>query len=434
MNAPDKPLIEVLGISKRYLLRSTSAEPTLIDTIGAMGSTLFAALRSPKRFHFHEPREFWALRDISFQVALGEVVGIIGNNGAGKSTLLKILSRITEPTNGVATYSGHVGSLLEVGTGFHPELSGRDNIFLNGAILGMRRHDIARRFDEIVAFAGVEQFIDVPVKRYSSGMYLRLAFAVAAHLDTDILFVDEVLAVGDVSFQRKCLARMSEVARAGRTILFVSHNLTAIKALCKRTLFLRDGRLMADGETSRVLMEYLKSELAADGSATVRQWTESEAPGSDKIRMVGASVRPVGGTTVDPIDVATGFLVELCYRNLAPDAVLNVSVMVHDQQGLLLFDIGSWDPPVPVAVGLYRSRCTIPGYLLNNGSYSISLAFRERGELLLELPNVFQIDILDNDDGRYGWYGKWEGLLRPRLQWITEAVDGDARDRLRSLN
>src|SRR4029077_5462235 len=177
----------------------------------------------------------------------------VGNNGAGKSTLLKILSRITEPTNGLITYSGRVGSLLEVGTGFHPELSGRDNIFLNGAILGMRRREIVRRFDEIVAFAGVERFIDTPVKRYSSGMYTRLAFAVSAHLDTDIMLVDEVLAVGDVGFQSKCLARMSEVARDGRTILFVSHNLTAIKALCKRTLVLEAGRLSADGETAEVL-------------------------------------------------------------------------------------------------------------------------------------------------------------------------------------
>ena len=294
MSTSGEPLIDVAGVGKRYLLDRARTERTLIDTLGAAGLKLAKALRSRGK-PGSEKREFWALRDISFQVAPGEVVGIIGNNGAGKSTLLKILSQITEPTTGEVTYSGRVGSLLEVGTGFHPELSGRDNIFLNGAILGMRRRDIARHFEEIVAFAEVEQFIDMPVKRYSSGMYLRLAFAVSAHLDTEILLVDEVLAVGDVSFQKKCLARMSEVARDGRTVLFVSHNLTAIKALCKRTLALKDGKLAADGETDGVLSDYLKGALAANGLKTMRQWRESDAPTSETISMISASVRPVGG-------------------------------------------------------------------------------------------------------------------------------------------
>ena len=420
MSIVGRPVIDVVGIGKHYRLHS--AERTLKDTLGALASNL----RSPTRSWWQKPTAFWALRDISFEVGFGEVVGIIGENGAGKSTLLKILSRITEPTTGTVSYSGHVGSLLEVGTGFHSELSGRDNIFLNGAILGMRRRDVARRFDEIVSFAGVERFIDIPVKRYSSGMYLRLAFAVAAHLDTEILLVDEVLAVGDAAFQKKCLARMGEVARGGRTILFVSHNLTAIKALCKRTLALKSGHLVADGETGRVLTDYLKGILTADTLATKRQWTESEAPISDKICMISASVRPEGGTLNDPIDVATSFVIELYYRNLAAGTLLHVGLTMHDQQGLLLFDgTGSWEPPVPLAVGLYRSRCKLPGDLLNDGVYSLTLTFRERDEVLLEVPNILQVEIMDNEHGRDSWFGKWGGVLRPHFEWITERVEGD---------
>ena len=426
MTGANRPVIDVAGVSKQYLLRSTSAERTLIDTIGALGSRLPAILQQRRSPRSHKAREFWALRDISFQVTLGEVVGVIGNNGAGKTTLLKILSRITEPTSGVVTYFGRVGSLLEVGTGFHPELSGRDNIFLNGAILGMRRHDIARHLDEIVAFAGIEGFIDLPVKRYSSGMYLRLAFAVAAHLDTDILLIDEVLAVGDINFQKKCLARMNEIAREGRTILFVSHNLTAIGALCKRTLALREGRLVADGETGRVLKEYLKSALTEIGLGSMRRWNESAAPESAKIRIMSVSISPVGGKPGDAIDVATSFSIEWQYCNCVSGTALNIALLMRDQQGLLLFSVGSWDAPVPLARGQYRSTCTIPGYTLNDGTYLITLEFRENTELLLELPNVLQIEILDSNDGRHGWFGKWEGLLRPRFPWVTEAVNVDA--------
>ena len=422
MSNSNEPLIDVVEVSKRYFLKRKLPERTLIDTLGSFRPKLRALLHSPGRAFSQDKREFWALRNIRFQVARGEIIGIIGNNGAGKSTLLKILSRITEPTCGSVNYSGRVGTLLEVGTGFHSELSGRDNIFLNGAILGMRRQNIACRFDEIVAFAGVEQFIDEPVKRYSSGMYLKLAFAVAAYLDTDILLVDEVLAVGDLEFQKKCLARMGEVANDGRTILFVSHNLTAIKALCKRTIALQDGKLVADGETDAVLRHYLKSTLAANGLATSRQWAENENIGR-KVRMLSVSVRPVAGASTDLIDVTTSFSIEWYYRNLTPGLVLNCTLSMHDQQGLLLFDVGSWDPPLPMAVGLYRTRCTIPGYLLNNGSYRITLVFRERDEVLLELPNVLQLEIADSEAGRCGWFGKWEGLFRPRLPWATEAVE-----------
>ena len=239
--------------------------------------------------------DLWALRDVSFEVKRGEVVGIIGRNGAGKSTLLKILSRITEPTAGSAKIHGRVGSLLEVGTGFHPELTGRENIYLNGAILGMRRAEIERKFDEIVAFAEIERFLDTPVKRYSSGMYVRLAFAVAAHLEPEILLVDEVLAVGDAQFQKKCLGKMGDVAKEGRTVLFVSHNMVAVQTLCQRAFWLDSGQLKAQGEVGTIVTTYLRAGLAED-DVTERVWPDiATAPGNETVRLHRISVRPEDG-------------------------------------------------------------------------------------------------------------------------------------------
>jgi lipopolysaccharide transport system ATP-binding protein len=416
-------VIDVCGLSKRYVLGGGLTERKLLDFLGSAASNFATSLRSPR--DSRERREFWALRNVSFQVTSGEVVGIIGNNGAGKSTLLKILSRITEPTAGEVTYSGRIGSLLEVGTGFHSELNGRDNIFLNGAILGMRRHDIVRHFDEIVDFAGVEQFLDTPVKRYSSGMYMRLAFAVAAHLDADILLVDEVLAVGDTSFQKKCLARMDKVARDGRTVLFVSHNLTAIRGLCKRTLVLEGGRLAADGETGQVLADYMKSSSVADGITTVRRWSEENAPRTDAVRVMSASLAPVGGAPLDLIHVNDDISFTCYYQNSSPGTVLKLCMVLNDQQGLKLFDTGSWDPPLPLEAGVYRTSCIIPRDLLNDGYYSLSLVFRNRqDEVLLRVSRALQFQIIDSDDGRHGWFGKWGGILRPRFPWKTEAVTG----------
>jgi lipopolysaccharide transport system ATP-binding protein len=423
MNNNQPTAVDVRAVSKSYSINSTLAQRTLIDSLATAGRSLGEALRSPKAFLSRNVQEFWALRDISFQVAQGEIVGIIGDNGAGKSTLLKILSRITEPTSGAVTYSGRVGSLLEVGTGFHPELTGRDNIFLNGAILGMSRRDIIRHFDEIVAFAGVERFIDTPVKRYSSGMYLRLAFAVAAHLDAEILLIDEVLAVGDVNFQKKCLARMGEVTRDGRTILFVSHNLPAIKSICHRTLVLDGGRLAADGNTNQVLAEYLKTKAAANDMATERRWTESDAPASEAVRIISASVYPVCGTPNASIDVSTSFLIECKYRSLVSSVPLSITISMHDAQGLLLFAIDPAEPPLPRPAGAYRSSCLVPGNLLNDGSYTITLVFHDGSRILLELPYIIRINILDSDDGRSGWFGKWEGILRPHFSLKTEALE-----------
>src|SRR5688572_13004033 len=250
----------------------------------------------------------WALQDVSFEASHGEAIGIIGRNGAGKSTLLKILSRITEPTAGVARLYGRVGSLLEVGTGFHPKLTGRENIFLNGAILGMRRAGIARKLDEIVAFAEIEQFLDTPVKRYSSGMYVRLAFAVAAHLDTDVMIVDEVLAVGDASFQRKCLQKMEDVGHHGRTVLFVSHNVTAVTRLCPRALLLERGRLVADGRSHDVVRQYLRSDV---GTRAMRVWNEASSPSNRFVRLRSISVQDPTGTPAEHIDIRLPAVISL---------------------------------------------------------------------------------------------------------------------------
>jgi lipopolysaccharide transport system ATP-binding protein len=363
----------------------------------------------------------WALRDVSFEVAAGEVVGIIGPNGAGKSTLLKVLSRITEPTTGYAEVRGRVGSLLEVGTGFHSELTGRENIFLNGAILGMRHAEIRRKFDEIVAFAEVERFIDTPVKYYSSGMHLRLAFAVAAHLEPEILFVDEVLAVGDAAFQKKCLGKMGDVARHGRTVLFVSHNLVAIEALCGRALWLKDGRVVQDGEPRTVVSSYLRT---TSSPTTERTWlTPGDAPGTEHLRLHRVGVRPADGFPSGALDVHTPFRFEVEYWNGDAAAHVSVSIALYDEKETLLFDIG---PPLvpdwrhrPSPTGLLKTVCHVPGNLLNDGRYRVALVVWRHHAPVIELPDALEFDIQDSIEDRDGWYEKWPGAIRPVLKWET---------------
>ncbi|MEO8176323.1 MAG: polysaccharide ABC transporter ATP-binding protein [Sphingomicrobium sp.] len=406
--------ISVDTLGKRYRLLTTRST-SLREAISEAGVRLFR--RAPD-----DPaaKSFWALRDVSFNVGEGEIVGIVGNNGAGKSTLLKILSRITPPTEGSVRLRGRVGSLLEVGTGFHPELSGRDNIFMNGVLLGMERREIRRRFDEIVAFAEVEKFIELPVKRYSSGMYLRLAFAVAAHLETDILLIDEVLAVGDIAFQKKCMARMDEVAHAGRTILFVSHNLTAVQALCPRTIWIDHGGLLADGETRDVLTRYLKS-ANTTGSANERQWPGDDGPSAGNIRLRRAVVRPAGGMPSDPIDVTAAIEVEFDMFVARPTAAATAGFQLINDQGLLVFDTGPEEGPVTWRQGFHRLRATIPGDLLNAGSYRVTLFLYRDGNAELQMPEVLVFDVLDSPDNRHGWYGTWPGAIRPHLAWTHEA-------------
>lgn len=413
--------IRVEGLGKEYRIGTARRWPTLrdalVDGARAAGRFLVGRGRSPAE-------TVWALRGVTFEVPLGGTVGIIGGNGAGKSTLLKILSRITEPTEGEAWIRGRVGSLLEVGTGFHPELTGRENLFLNGAILGMKRREIARKFDEIVDFAGVERFIDTPVKHYSSGMYLRLAFSVAAHLEPEILVVDEVLAVGDAEFQKKCLGKMGDVAREGRTVIFVSHNMPAVRGLCERAIWLRDGTVVDEGEAGALVSRYLRHAVE---STVDRTWPDPDsAPGNDEFRLRRASVRPVGGAPGDPIDVRTASLVELEYWNLQPGARVDLSLRVYDDQGTLLFDAGPTAEPRPLAVGVYRDVCRIPGDLLNDGIHSMELCvFRDRGEVIYQQRDLLVVHVADAPDLRGGWFGKWPGAVRPILPWTTEVLRED---------
>jgi lipopolysaccharide transport system ATP-binding protein len=321
-----------------------------------------------------EVEQFWALRDVSFEVKRGEVLGIIGRNGAGKSTLLKILSRITEPDSGRAVVRGRVASLLEVGTGFHPELTGRENIFLNGAILGMTRVEIRKKFDEIVAFAEVERFLDTPVKRYSSGMYVRLAFAVAAHLEPEILIIDEVLAVGDVEFQKKSLGKMQSVAsKENRTVLFVSHNLRAVESLCSRAILLGSGTCTMQGDSRSVVARYLASDRLSDGA---RIWAEEDAPGNDKLSLLAIRLIAVDGTLRSSLDSDSDFWVELEFVVREANPNLCVGFDLANAEGVTVFRTYQTDKPSSdwpkVNIGRNRWRCRIPNGLLNGGQFLIN--------------------------------------------------------------
>jgi lipopolysaccharide transport system ATP-binding protein len=365
----------------------------------------------------------WALREVSFDVARGEVIGIIGRNGAGKSTLLKILSRITDPTSGKAFIKGRVGSLLEVGTGFHPELTGRENIYLSGAILGMKRAEIARKFDEMVAFAEIEKFIDTPVKRYSSGMYVRLAFAVAAHLEPEVLLVDEVLAVGDAAFQKKCLGKMGDVAKEGRTILFVSHNMVAVQNLCDRSLWLQDGQVVKEGQTSEVVSDYLSKSFKP---ITEQVWDNiSTAPGNENVRIHRVCVRPENGAPSDLITMETPISVEVEYSNLVPGAILHIALQVFNEQQVVAFVTSSIDMDLQMRerllpVGRFLSRCLIPGNLLNEGSHNLLLlVLKNTSKIICRLDDALTFDVLDTSKRPGTWYGREPGVIRPKLAWET---------------
>jgi lipopolysaccharide transport system ATP-binding protein len=337
---------------------------------------LISAARAPFRWlgkeQAQESGTIWALKDVSFDIKHGEAVGIIGRNGAGKSTLLKILSRITRPTRGAAEIFGRVGSLLEVGTGFHPELTGRENIFLNGAILGMRRKEIDRKFDEIVAFSEIEKFLDTPVKYYSSGMYVRLAFAVAAHLEPEILLVDEVLAVGDAQFQKKCLGKMGDVAQGGRTVLFVSHNMQAVRSLCNEAFLIDSGALISQGDVQSIIREYMASQSLSKGEVI---WDSDTAPGNPEARLTSIRVLSEDGEVQETCPSGQAIVIEMSFLTQKINKALCVGFDLITSDGTTVFRSYQTDLPFEewpiVQIGKNKWRCIIPPGLLNAGEYYV---------------------------------------------------------------
>jgi lipopolysaccharide transport system ATP-binding protein len=419
-------VVSVEGLGKRYRIGRQR------DPYGRLTESLWGAMRAPVDLLRGKRREtgewIWALRDVSFDLRQGDVVGVIGRNGAGKTTLLKVLSRITEPTEGSATLRGRVGSLLEVGTGFHPELTGRENVFMSGAVLGMRRAEIIRRFDEIVEFAGIEQFLDTPVKRYSSGMQVRLGFAVAAHLEPEILFIDEVLAVGDADFQKKCLGKMSEIGQAGRTILFVSHSMPAMLRLCERAVLLDHGRVVTAGPTHDVVRAYLESDL---GRTSERRWDNpSTAPGDDVARLRSVRVVRAQGGRGDEVDITEPLDIEIEYWSAASgDLRPSVNVHVFNGEGICLFAVddssnAGWRS-IPRRPGLVRSTCRIPGNFLAEGRVTLNVAvatYNPTHGHAVELDAIaFQVVDRTEGDGVRGTYaGEWPGVVRPMLDWTVD--------------
>lgn len=415
-------VIKVSNLSKRYMIGESAG--SLREQLTYFARRLFGRSKTSKS----KDNIIWALKDINLEVEQGEVLGIIGHNGAGKSTLLKLLSRITHPTTGRIEMHGRVASLLEVGTGFHPELTGRENIYMNAAILGMRRAETRKRFDEIVAFAEVEQFIDTPVKRYSSGMYTRLAFAVAAHLEPEILIVDEVLSVGDMAFQKKSLGKMEDVSQQGRTVLFVSHNVGAVSSLCTRAIHLKNGVVQKIGKTSEVVSDYIGFGLDKDGGQRI--WKPGEAA-NNRIQLLGIRVINDDQITSD-VDIGKDIIVEVDYEVLEEGVQAYVSLQLFDKVGigvlatanipsanLIIDDLAGKS----LTLGVYRSRCVIPANTLNDTLYRLTVVL---------LTNVSRIDVMEDnaiaftghDSGsmRKEFTGNWLGVVRPRLAWQTQTL------------
>lgn len=376
-------------------------------------------------------KDFWALKDVSFSVNKGEVIGVIGRNGAGKTTLLKLLSRITYPTSGHAVIRGRVNSLLEVGTGFHPELNGRENIYLSGAILGMTKKEIDSRFDEIVEFSEIGEFLDTPVKRYSSGMYVRLAFAVAAHLEPEVLFVDEVLAVGDYKFQKKCLEKMGKVSQEGRTILFVSHNLASVARLCNRSILLEKGRLVAEGPTSDVIEKYigLREEMGSEVN-----WNLNEAPGDPTAKVKSVRILSDQNTPSCRLDANKDFSVEMTYWNFIEGSKLLPCIRLVNNEGVIIFTANNlpsvclepdawYDRSSPR--GLFRSVCKIPANLLKEGYYFVNIVISNLAGVIDSYSHVYEdqvlsFEIIDKEGLHKEHHSTLLGVIQPKLDWKTE--------------
>jgi lipopolysaccharide transport system ATP-binding protein len=416
--------VRVVNLGKQYRIGMvTAGYRTLREALAEQISAPIRRLREGNS----EANKIWALKEVSFEVRQGQALGIIGRNGAGKSTLLKILSRVTDPSEGFAEIHGRVGALLEVGTGFHPELTGRENIYLNGAILGMKRTEISRKFDEMVSFAEVEKFIDTPVKRYSSGMYLRLAFAVAAHLEPEILVVDEVLAVGDAEFQRKCLGKMTEVASEGRTVLFVSHNMSAVLRLTEESLVIEKGQLVLRAPSTQAVDYYLSRGLSQEGQ---RRWLDDEVPASAApFCPLGIRVCNTQGAVLESLRSIEALTIELQYRLDAAITGLRVGIYLMNARGeFILTSFDTDDPGLferfgSRPAGIYTSRCVLPPDFLNEGRYILGVnasSFRVRRYFQDEQALAFSVDA----SGAPGmqWPEARIGPVRPRLEWKIEAV------------
>jgi lipopolysaccharide transport system ATP-binding protein len=422
--ASEKLVIKVDHLSKKYRL-GVFGSGTLREDIGLF----LAKLRGKKIEQISKENrasgkgDFWALRDINFDVKEGEILGIIGKNGAGKSTLLKILSQITSPTDGEIKLKGRVASLLEVGTGFHPELTGRENIFLNGAILGMTKEEIKSKLDEIIAFSGIEHHIDTPVKRYSSGMKVRLGFAVAAHLEPEILVIDEVLAVGDADFQKKCLGKMKDVSQSGRTVLFVSHNMTAVRSLCSRCVLLEEGKLVFEGSPDEAVARYLGG---AVGQRTSHVWNEQTAPGNESVKLFSVSVVNLNKSGNTPVSMEDDFAVRLKYTLFESSERYDFTLQFKGPEGEILFATGtgilqakSNEP------GTYSAELLVPGNLFNSGTVEVNLlVVKNRRELIYTVDSLLSFTIIEKAKQEGQWMGKAKGYFAPVLEWkIAQEVN-----------
>ncbi len=405
--------VEAKNLSKLYFLGAKRAN-SLRDALINIG----------KR---QDRQELWALKDVNFEVSQGEMLGIIGRNGAGKSTLLKILSRVTKPTGGSATLHGRVGSLLEVGTGFHNELTGRENIFLNGAIMGMKHSEIARRFDEIIDFAEIEEFLDTPVKHYSSGMYMRLAFAVAAHLETEILIMDEVLAVGDAEFQKKCLGKMQDIRNQSKTVLFVSHDMSAVTRICTRAIAINKGVIVDEGESAEVVRNYLNSTWRVESE---KEFTSADAPHSESARLKKIRVINQSGETRGSLDIDEKIGIEITYEVLRDGEVLLPNIQLYNQNRVLLFtvqDVTSEWKRREKKRGEYMSTVWIPPNFMAEGTFFLNFAivtYYPKSRLHFLAEDAVSFDVIDKmtstETARGDYVGRMEGLIRPVLDWETK--------------
>lgn len=414
-----KPIIKVENLSKQYSIGGKKEPYSTFRE--SLSNTVRRSTDVFRRTKKEAENSFFALKDVNFEVMPGEVVGIIGRNGAGKSTLLKILSRITEPTSGKIELYGRVGSLLEVGTGFHPELTGRENIYLNGAILGMRQTEIAKKFDEIVDFAEIEDFLDTPVKRYSSGMYTRLAFAVAANLEPEVLVVDEVLAVGDAEFQKKCLGKMKDVSvQEGRTVLFVSHNMAAVKSICQRGIMLKKGELTFDGKANEAVDFYMQG---GSDLASFQEWNSEQMPGNDSIKIRRAAVYAAEKSVGEPILTNDEIIVEIEFYNNIDRGNIDVTWNLMNVQGIHVAHIGTVCAQDGLARGWHKTTGIFPSNILNAERYGFSVSFgRNQREIVLHVDDILVFDIDDGIQRSGSSFHKLPGVIHPLCSWKTSAT------------